>query len=396
MDSVYVLKRLGDLESALNSTPCGFSSEETRLILKRAERLLHQSYMLKGVQSLIKSIIRSAGDKNSLFNHLVQLNLVYHLLEVKNRALGVERRVRPDSNKRVDIVVFGQRDFYIELKNVNEPELSALKEGFAERIRLPLSELKFPYFVHFRFLRSEPQGLSWETSGPLIQWIKEGLEGGGWHALNQNGSGQGWMPYPSQEAVLSISLERAALPNCKLGRYGYGKDWPYCLYSEEYLEKELEKERKVLERPSLREESRLLHERNLRLYQLLRANSPFLVELELKQSVLRGIRDSELKFPAPTVNVLNVLLLHFGGQRPESMADTITSDLARWYYSLPEGRDEDRWWEYYGLWAEEEGFKKEGKIDAFVSLVGRGIEEPFQWKVIHAQRGRVELEGLLS
>lgn len=387
MDSSYVLERLEALEGTLTSTPDGLSPSEIKIVLKRVERLLYESYMIKGVRALIKNIIRSRGDKNSLFNHLVQLNLVYHLLEVKNRALGVERKVRPNSNKRVDIVVFGHRDFFIELKNVNEPELVTLKESFAEKISLPLSKLKFPYFVHIRFFRPELRRIYRENFQPLVQKIKEELEKDG---------RQGWIPYPSRkEPFLSFMLEKSSLPHCNLGRYGYGEDWPYCLYSEAYLEKELDKERRLLEQPSLKEETRLLHERNLKKYHLLRNNSHLLEELELKQSVLRGIRDSELKFPTPSEGVLNILLLHFSGRIPSSMADTLVGDLVRWYYSLEEGRDKDKWWEYYGVWAEEEGFQKERKIDAFINLLGLGIEKPFQWKIVYARRGRAELDGLL-
>lgn len=389
MDSSHALKRLEALEATLRSYPPkadGLSPREIKIVLERAERLLQQSYMIKGVQSLIKNIIRSKGDKTGLFNHLVQFNLVHYLLEVKNRALGVERKARPDSNKRVDIALFGQRDIYMELKNVNEPELAALKENFAEKIRLPLGEIKSPYFLHIRFFRSELQSASggFQT---LIKRIEEELK---------NGKRRGWIPYPSQkDAYLSFLLEKSALPHCTLGRYGYGGYWPYCLYSEEYLERELEKEEKILKRPFLKEETRALHQRNLKRYRLLRDNSPFLTELELKLSVLRGIRDSELKFPVASENVLNILLLHFGGQKPSSMADTLAGDMVRWYYSLGEGRGKDRWWEYYGIWAEEEGFQVEGKIDAFVSLLGRGMEEPYLWKIVYARRGRTELEGLL-
>ncbi len=391
MDSSCASKRLKDLKSTLTSTTGLLSPEEIEIVLKRAERLLYQSYMIKGVQSLVKNIIRSRGDKNSLSNHLVQLNLVYYLLEVKNRALGVERKVRPNSNKRVDIVVFGQEDFYIELKNVNEPELTVLKESFAEKIRSPLSKLEFPYFVHFRFFRPKLQELSQENFQTLLEKIREEIEKEG---------RRGWIPFPSQkDASLNFSLEKSTLSHCSLGRYGYGEDWPYCLYSEEYLEKELEKEKKVLMRPFVKEDTRLLHERNLRKYRLLLDNSPFLVELELKQSVLRGIRDSELKFPVPSENTMNVLLLHFSGQVPESVADTVAGDLTRWYYSSERDKVEpprqDRWWEYYWIWAEEVGFQREGKIDALVSLLGRGIEEPYHWKIVYARRGKTELEGLL-
>ncbi|HHT9152448.1 MAG TPA: hypothetical protein ACFYEM_02800 [Candidatus Hypogeohydataceae bacterium YC40] len=388
MDSSHALKKLKALETTLKSTPDELSSREIKVLLERAERLLQQSYMLKGVQSLIKKIISSKGNKISLFNHLVQLNLVYHFQEVKNRALAVERKARPDSNKRVDIVVFGQSDFYIELKNVNEPELATLKEEFAEKIPLPLSKIKAPYFVHFRFFRSQLQRLSPQNIQPLPERIEEEIK---------KGEKREWIPFPSQkEAFLSFSLEKSAqLLHCILGRYGYGEDWPYCLYSEEYLEKKLESEKKILEKPFPKEEHQASHLYNLKRYGLLRDNSPFLAELELKMSVLRGIRDSELKFSTPSENMLNILLLHFNGKKPQSMADTVAGDLARWYYSLGDERGEDRWREFYEIWAGEEGFQREGKIDAFVNLIGRGIEEPYQCKIVYARRDRNELERLL-
>jgi hypothetical protein len=312
---------------------------------------------------------------------------VYHFLQVKNRAVGVERKVRSESNKRVDIVVPGKRDFYIEIKNINEPELAALKETFAEEICLPLSKIKSPYFVHFRFFKSELQRLSLQDFQPLISRIEDATE------KRVPGA---WIFYPSQEdGLLSFLLEKATLPHCTLGRYGYGKDWPYCFYSEEYLEKEIENEEKILEQPSLEKKERVLHLQSLKRYRLLKDNSPFFTELELKLSILRGIKDSEMKFPAPSENGLNILLLHFGGVKPVALADIVTVDLARWYYSLEEGRGKDRWWDFYDIWAREEGFQKEGIIDAIVSLLGRGIEEPYRWKIVYARRGLTELESVL-
>ncbi len=381
-----VLKKLESLNTTLITTS-GLPAEEITIVLERAGKLLHKSYMIKGVQSLVKNIIKSKGDRNLLLNHLVHLNLVYHLLEVKNKAVGVERKVRPDSNKRVDIMVFGEKDLYIEIKNVNEPELVILKDDFADKIRLPLSRINYPYFIHFRFFRPQMPKLSQENFQPLVERIKEELEKEG---------GQGWIAYPSQKsASLSFSLEKSPLPFCSLGRYGFGERWPYCLYSEEYLENLLEKETKASVKSIQDDMTRTVHERNIRRYKFLKDNSDSLVELELKHSVLRGIKDSELKFPTPSAQALNVIALHFSGQQPPTMADIVADDLVRWYYSSEEGRNRDKLWEYYELWAEEERFHRLGKIDAFVSLSGKGIKGPYSWKIIYARWGKKELEEIL-
>lgn len=389
LESSQVKKRLKALKTTLNLylTP---SQEE--IILKRASRLLQESYVLKGVQALVKGIIKSREDRNNFFNHLVELNLVYFFSEVKKRAVGIERKIRPDSSKRVDIVLPGKRIFYIEVKNINDPELPWLKEEFCDVMGRKLRGLGRGYFVNFLFFRPTRLSLSEEEMEEVLDRIKRiGLAGAVSSPL---------FYYPSQaNPILAFSLEKCdGLTNLEVGSYGYGGHWQYNLYSERYLEVAIDKERETLTGPSMKVKERHQHERNLRRYQLLKENSAFLEELELKQSLLRGIKDAELKFPSPEEGSLNILLIHYGWRGPRLAGENLARDIAGWYYF--EGADRsgpgDRWRDYYDIWAEEEDFKREGRIDAFVIFWGTGIEDAYQWKIIYTRRAEEELRELFS
>ncbi|HHT9117262.1 MAG TPA: hypothetical protein ACFYD1_01405 [Candidatus Hypogeohydataceae bacterium YC38] len=388
VESPQVKKRLKALKTTLDLY---LSPGQKEIVLKRAFQLLQESYVLKGVQALVKDIIKSRDDRNNFFNHLVELNLVYLFSEVKKRAVGIERKVRPDSNKRVDMVLPGKRVFYIEVKNINDPELPWLKEKFCNVMGQKLRGLGKGYFVNFLFFRPARLSLSEEEMEEVLGRIKKTT------GLTVSSS---LFYYPSQtNPTLAFSLERCeGLSRLEVGRYGYGGHWQYNLYSERYLEVEIDKELGALKNPSIKAEEKRGHERNLRRYRLLKENSAFLEELELKQSLLRGIKDAEMKFPSPEEDSVNILLIHYGWQGPRLAGENLARDVVGWYYFevADRGRPGDRWRNYYDIWAEEEGFKREKRIDAFVIFWGTGVEDAYQWKIIFSRKAEEEIKELLS
>lgn len=120
-------KKLKDLEEVLKDVPDILSLKEIGIIRDRAESLLYSDPLINGMRGLINKIIgqKETNDikekTKQIQNHLNELNLAYLFSKQKNFAIGIERSNRENS-KKIDIAIYNKKIYYVEVKNINEPE----------------------------------------------------------------------------------------------------------------------------------------------------------------------------------------------------------------------------------------------------------------------------------
>ncbi|MEW6188939.1 MAG: hypothetical protein AB1466_02325 [Actinomycetota bacterium] len=321
-------RKLHDLKRALQDA---LTPDEEKMALERAEVLLMKRPPIKRIEGLIKRIIRQRGDKptkesiEQIQNYVTELNLAFHLSEVKGFGIEIERKVG-EGEKRVDITIFNGKNYYIEVKNINEPKYSEREKNFLDSIQGKLSEIKKPYYIDFYFYDYR----SLEYEGSLMRCIKDRAE-----TADEDSIEDVYFHYPNEyEPVLAFSFRKSGdLNHLELCLYGSSE--------EKYFS--------------------WVH----------------------KRSVIRGIWDAEQKFPQPGGDKLNILAVSLGGW----VDVDLIKDMQSWYYyDKPASNHDERGkpvgfddlFDLYDPYARSIGFTKNLKIDAFVTLKGKGFRSGYE------------------
>lgn len=181
--------------------PDAVSPTEIVIIMHRAEALLYNDPLINGMRGLVNRIVAQKETHDlkekakQILNHLNELNLAYLFAKQKNYAIGIERRTA-GNNKKVDIKIYERKNYYVEVKNINEPEYArgrrsgkstagfeyqlekhkVLKDNRNLRSELLIKEslIKHINETEEKFLNTEPDSLN-VLAIPLGQWAKPQL-----------------------------------------------------------------------------------------------------------------------------------------------------------------------------------------------------------------------------
>lgn len=369
-------KKLKDLEEVLKEVPDILSLREIKIVRDRAESLLYNDPLINGMRGLINKIIgqKETNDvrekTKQILNHLSELNLAHLFSRQKNFAIGIERNIR-ENNKKIDITIYDKKNYYVEVKNINEPEHTRRETLFCNDISNKLVTIKKPYFVNFNFFHHKKL----ECQNALIKFIKEKAE-------NEEAEKSHYFP-DEDKPMLSLELqEDPSLTHLELGLYGYGEVGARCNVplhvKNEFLKNQLtELERKIRERTQSGK-SASMFEYQLEKYKLLKDNKNLRSELFIKESLIKHIKDTEEKFLNAEPDSLNILTIPLGQWGQPYMVE----DLQSWYFyppqaDPPEGRS-DLLFRLYDFYARDIGFQKRMNIYVFAALEGRGLVDKYK------------------
>ncbi|MGR3310698.1 MAG: hypothetical protein ACUZ77_07970 [Candidatus Brocadiales bacterium] len=362
-------KKLRVLEEVLKEVSDVLTLEEIGIIRNKAEALLYCDPLINGIRGMINKIIgqKETSDikekTKQIQNHLSELNLAYLFSKEKNFAIGIERNNRKNS-KKVDITIYNKRNYYVELKNVNEPEYARRETLFCNEVSKKLATIKKPYFVNFNFFHHRRL----ECPNALIEFIKETAE-------NEETEKCHYFHDEDVPMLFFAFKEDPNLTHLELGLYGYGEGKLSNFKKNEFLNNQLaELERKITEN-RLSGKPTSMFEYQLEKYKLLKDNKNLRSALFIKESLIRHIKDTEEKFLNTEPDSLNILAIPLGlwGQ------PYLVEDLQSWYsYNQPPEGHSDPLFRLYDFYARDIGFKKRRNINAFVALEGRGLVDKYK------------------